>query len=92
MTEAEVLALLRKKFDAHALASDVDDFIAPEPPILASVLPAIAKWIHIDGPGFARSDLENMALRCRVLADVLRSVSGKFEELASHATDTDDDE
>lgn len=84
MTVVELEELLTEQIDRVPQIGDV-------PPDVEEMIGAIAKWMHIDQEGFAKSDLIHMRLEARVLIDMLRGAYDALGDLAEHAKDTEAD-
>ena len=83
MTQDELESLLNRSLDAITDAHEVPDDTD-------AMLAEIARWMHIDQDGFARSDLVHMQLECQVLIDMLVSVRRSLADFARHAKDDDE--
>jgi hypothetical protein len=80
MTQDELTALLNAKLDSAYDASDVPDDTNAR-------LAEIARWMHIDQPGFAKSGLKHMMLECSVLMYMLNRTRNALVDLADAAQD-----
>ena len=88
MTEPELLALLSKEFIAAPDSIQVSDGLMPA---VNAMLSSIAHFVHIDQPGFTRSDLVFMMLALNVLTSTLIKTREELGIMAMRARDVEED-
>ena len=75
--------------ELHKVLSDNADATleARECPYMYDVLRHIAEWIHIDQPGFAKSDLALMQIECQALIGTLLRTRYTLDGMEAEAQD-----
>ena len=79
--EDELTALLSEKYETVPQVTDMPH---------GAMLSAIAAWMHIDEPGFARADLRHMMEETNALIGMLQLTYTALSHLADAARDDED--